>query len=166
MAGLDPSPGMLKLCIRKLQAAGLGESVELLPGTAESLPFKKQSLDIVTTSFGIRNFPNPRAALREFFRVLKPGGRVIVLELTVPNAPLLRGLYGFYFRRLLPLLGGWLFNEHRAYHYLHQSVDQFPQGRAFCAWLAEAGFENVSLRTLACGIATLYGGDRPAGARR
>jgi demethylmenaquinone methyltransferase/2-methoxy-6-polyprenyl-1,4-benzoquinol methylase len=162
LMGLDPSPGMLGLCSRKMIRLGINGMVQLQSGKAESLPLETQSVDVITTSFGIRNFPNPQAALREFHRVLKPGGRVIVLELSLPAQPWLRIPYLFYFRRVLPWLGGLISGERGAYSYLNQSVERFPQGREFCAWLENSGFINVNSRLLTLGIASLYVGGKPA----
>jgi demethylmenaquinone methyltransferase/2-methoxy-6-polyprenyl-1,4-benzoquinol methylase len=158
--GMDPSSGMLEICRRKLRKANLTASVNLHTGTAEQIPFDAQSVDVVTTSFGIRNFSDPQQALQEFHRVLAPGGMVMVLELSIPSQWWIRLPYLFFFRRILPVLGGWLFGSRGAFKYLNQSVEAFPQNAAFCAWMEAAGFREVHSRPLTWGIATLYWGER------
>ncbi len=162
LLGLDPSPGMLAIAAQKLKRAGLNTQVTLHAGTAEALPFPEHHADVITTSFGIRNFPDPPKALREFYRVLKPGGRAIVLELSIPESSWLKTPYLFYFRRILPWLGGIISGERGAYRYLNQSVERFPQGRDFCLWMEAAGFTRVQAQTLTLGIATVYWGERTA----
>ncbi len=157
IVGLDFSPGMLKLAAKKndVRRAGL----ELLEGSAEELPFAAGSFDLVTIAFGIRNVIDRKKALREFYRVLRPGGRVAVLEFSRPRMPWFRALYDFYFFRILPLVGG-IFAKREAYRYLPDSVARFPEPEEFSAWLEEAGFRRCRWHSLTFGIATLYHGEK------
>ncbi len=154
VVGVDLSVPMLR---RGYQKAGTrpGHTV-FLCGDAEYLPFPEATFNGVTIGFGIRNVADLDAGLREMYRVLCPGGRLAVLEFSRPRAFLLRGLYLFYFRNILPLVGKIVSRDPQAYHYLYESVMRFPEGEAFCGHLREAGFEGVVERRLTFGIATLY----------
>lgn len=123
---------------------------------ALALPFPTGRFDGATVSFGLRNVADLERALAELGRVLRPGGELGVLEFTVPARPLLRSLYLFYFRRFLPLLGGWVSGRPEAYRYLPESVLTFPQREAFVAKLAAAGFEAGRFASLSGGILALY----------
>ncbi|NPA25552.1 MAG: bifunctional demethylmenaquinone methyltransferase/2-methoxy-6-polyprenyl-1,4-benzoquinol methylase UbiE [Deltaproteobacteria bacterium] len=157
IVGLDFSPGMLKLAAEKNAACGAG--LELVEGSAEELPFAAGSFDLVTIAFGIRNVIDRKKALREFFRVLRPGGRVAVLEFSRPRLAWFRALYDFYFFRILPLVGG-IFAKREAYRYLPDSVARFPEPEEFSTWLEEAGFRKCRWHSLTFGIATLYLGEK------
>jgi len=157
IVGLDFSPGMLELARKKNLKAGAG--LELIEGSAEELPFAEGEFDLVTIAFGIRNVVDRKKALREFFRVLKPGGRVAVLEFSRPRVVWLRALYDFYFFRILPRVGGLLAKK-EAYLYLPDSVSRFPEPEEFNDWLNEAGFTACRWHSLTFGIATLYLGEK------
>ena len=124
---------------------------------ALELPFPARSFDLATVAFGIRNVRDPVAALREMARVVRPGGRVVVLEFARPRVPLLGRAYLLYFRRVLPRLGRWITGDRGgAYHYLPESVLRFPEREAFAQLMLEAGLESPAFRVLTGGIAALY----------
>jgi demethylmenaquinone methyltransferase/2-methoxy-6-polyprenyl-1,4-benzoquinol methylase len=125
------------------------------------LAFKDGSFDAVTISFGIRNVVDVDAGLRELYRVIKPGGRVVILEFSMPGNVLVRAGYLVYFRHVLPWIGGIVSGKPAAYRYLNQTVESFPYGQAFCSRMEQAGFEAVKAKPLSFGIATLYTGMRP-----
>ena len=119
------------------------------------------SFDAVTISFGIRNVLDVPKGLREMHRVLRPGGRALILEFSLPANAFIRWGYLLYFRNVLPLVGGLVSGDAKAYRYLNETVETFPYGAAFTALMTDAGFENVQAKPLTFGIATLYRGDRP-----
>jgi demethylmenaquinone methyltransferase/2-methoxy-6-polyprenyl-1,4-benzoquinol methylase len=159
--GADFSAGMLREGAKKLDRAGLGGALHLVCADATGLGFAEARFDAVTIAFGIRNVLDVDAALREMCRVLRPGGRAIILEFSMPGNAVLRAGYLLYFRHVLPRLGGLVSGKPEAYRYLNQSVESFPHGRAFCERMEQAGFVGVTARPLTFGIATLYTGLRP-----
>jgi demethylmenaquinone methyltransferase/2-methoxy-6-polyprenyl-1,4-benzoquinol methylase len=157
--GVDPVKQMLRLGRGKLAETG-GPGAALLLGDGRRLAFADNSFDVVTMGFGIRNIEGPAAALKEIRRVLRPGGRVLVLEFSLPIHALVRRAYLFYFRHIVPRIGRWITGNRQAYRYLNTSVESFPCGEAFCRLLAEAGFQNLQAHRLTLGIATIYLGDK------
>jgi demethylmenaquinone methyltransferase / 2-methoxy-6-polyprenyl-1,4-benzoquinol methylase len=152
--GMDFSQSMLELGNNKV----FGQNIKLIPGSAEHIPLKDQVFDGVVTAFGVRNFSDAGQGLREMYRVLKPKGKIVVLEFSFPQNGLLQWLYRFYFENILPLTGRLISGHKSAYSYLPASVANFPQGNAFKKMLEESGFENVSFRELTLGIVTIYTG--------
>ncbi len=131
-----------------------------LAADALALPFPTASFDFATVAFGIRNVSDPRAALAEMARVVRPGGRVVVLEFTKPRLPLLGALYRFYFGKVLPRLGAWISGARNdAYQYLHDSVMAFPERQDFLALMTAAGLQRPRMRLLTGGIAAIYRGE-------
>jgi len=131
-----------------------------LAADAMNLPFVDDSFDFATVAFGIRNVADPVVALREFGRVVRPGGRVVVLEFCKPRLPVFAQLYGFYFRQVLPRLGKWICrNKSDAYRYLHDSVQAFPEREHFLELMQEAGLRSPRQRLLSGGIAAIYRGE-------
>ncbi len=131
-----------------------------LAADALQLPFADGAFDFATVAFGIRNVADPVAGLREMARVVRPGGRVVVLEFSKPRVPLLGSAYHLYFRRVLPKLGGWISGaKNGAYRYLHDSVMAFPERQAFLDLMTAAGLVAPRMRLLTGGIAALYRGD-------
>src|SRR5688572_6707260 len=128
-------------------------------GDAQSLPFPDQSADVVSIAFGIRNVQDPSAALKEFHRVLSPGGRVIILEFSLPTNPILRGLYNFYFRQILPRTATWISGDKTgAYKYLPQSVNTFIGREQMMSMMRDAGFERVEQFPMTFGVCVCYRG--------
>lgn len=158
--GLDKSSKMLELAKRKIRSERTGAPLNLVHGDAEAIGVRPGAFDAVTMAFGIRNVPDVERALSEIHAVLKPGGRVLILEFSLPGNPLLRALYLAYFRHVLPRIGGWVSGDAEAYRYLNRSVEAFPYGDDFLALLRSAGFGEVRQEPLTCGIATLYQGDK------
>lgn len=157
--GLDMAREMLRIGRKKLRQSRL-ENCLLIPGDATRIPFREGSFDLVTMAFGIRNVPDVDLCLREILRVLSENGRAIILEFSLPANRLFRAVYLFYFRHILPLLGGIISGDFRAYSYLNSSVENFPYGRAFCRLLEQAGFINVTAFPQTFGIATIYCADK------
>ncbi len=157
-AGVDLSGEMLVRGRRKLLARGMRERGVLAAGDAERLPLRGGLFDGVLVAFGIRNVGDPAAALREMARVLRPAGRAVVLEFSMPRGIVGR-LYRFYFRNVLPRVGG-LLSEKSAYSYLPASVERFATPEAFAALMGESGFVDVRVRRLTGGIAHLYRGEK------
>lgn len=158
VVGIDMAIEMLRLGAAKVTAKSPSARVELLVGDAEQLPFQDHTFDMVTGAFGVRNFGNIPSGLAEAHRVLKPGGQLLVLDFCEPTAPLFRQLYLFYFHKVLPLIGGLISGQRRAYAYLPRSVGTFPQGRAFVELLVAAGFNQAQYTPLTLGIAAVYQG--------
>lgn len=158
---------MLALARRKYAAMN-GDAPRGLAADALELPFADTSFSAVTVSFGLRNVADLDRSLAELYRVLAPGGRLVVLEFALPRGAVLRGLYGLYFRYLLPLVGRLVSASDTAYDYLPSSVPAFPQRDAFVGHLDRAGFEATSSRDLSGGIVCLYEATRPraGGGRR
>jgi demethylmenaquinone methyltransferase / 2-methoxy-6-polyprenyl-1,4-benzoquinol methylase len=133
-----------------------------LQADTQALPFASDLFQIVSVAFGLRNVADTRAGVREMLRVCQPGGRVVILEFSLPGNPLLRWAYGWYFRNVLPLLGQILArNSQQAYNYLPESVSQFPYGRELVVILEECGLVRVTCHPLTFGIASLYIGHKP-----
>jgi demethylmenaquinone methyltransferase/2-methoxy-6-polyprenyl-1,4-benzoquinol methylase len=158
VVGIDMAIEMLRLGAAKVAAKGLSARVELLVGDAEQLPFQEATFDMVTGAFGVRNFGHIPSGLAEAYRVLKPGGQLLVLDFCEPTAPLFRQLYLFYFHKVLPLIGGLISGQRRAYAYLPRSVGTFPQGQAFVELLVAAGFSQTHYTPMTLGIAAVYQG--------
>jgi demethylmenaquinone methyltransferase / 2-methoxy-6-polyprenyl-1,4-benzoquinol methylase len=138
---------------------GWRQPIQWLNGDAQSLPLPDACCDVVSIAFGIRNVVDPMTAFREFHRILRPGGRVIILEFSLPTNPLLRALYNFYFKQILPRTATWISGDKTgAYKYLPQSVNTFIGRETMMKMLAEAGFQNVTQKTLTFGICVFYRG--------
>jgi demethylmenaquinone methyltransferase/2-methoxy-6-polyprenyl-1,4-benzoquinol methylase len=158
--GVDLSHGMLVRGASKLARDGAGRRGRLVGGDGERLPVRDGLFDGALVAFGIRNVGDVRAALREVVRVLRPGGRFVVLEFSMPKG-LVGTAYRFYFRHVLPRVGGLVSGDGSAYAYLPASVAQFPAPEAFGALMEEAGFRDVRWRLLTGGIACLHRGEKP-----
>lgn len=156
VTGVDISEGMLAHGRVKVERRGLTRQVTLQQADSTRLPFADASFDAVTVAFGVRNFEDLGRGLREMLRVLRPGGRLIVLEFSKPQATPMRQLFRFYFHRVMPFVGRLVSRDAAAYTYLPKSVDAFPEGARFVELLAEAGGHEAVARPLSGGIATIY----------
>jgi demethylmenaquinone methyltransferase/2-methoxy-6-polyprenyl-1,4-benzoquinol methylase len=155
VTGLDFSANMLELAQKKIDARQLGNKYDVIQGDAEKLPFEDSQFDALSISYGIRNVGTISAALAEFYRVLKPGGRLSILEFAEPEGWFFGRLYRFYFDHILPKLAG-LMSSKSAYSYLPESVRHFPDRTDFKALLGSEGFSQVSHRDLTFGVTTIY----------
>lgn len=160
VTGVDLSEGMLQVMRRKVADAGLSDRISAEQGNSENLRFEDDTFDRVTIAFGIRNFEDREKALREILRVLKPGGRLVILELSVPSNALLRRLYCLYFTKILPRVGGLVSGDRAAYRYLPASVLNFPGREEWMAVMRNCGFRDVSHRAFTFGICRMYIGSK------
>lgn len=161
VVGVDFSGAMLTHGLVKVKQASLAGRVHLVRGDAMGLPVASASVDAATIAFGIRNVQQPAVACKELVRVLKPGGRLAILEFGLPVIPAVRPLYLWYFNHVLPRIGSAVSRNHSAYTYLPESVGSFQFGDEFARMLSEAGFSQVRSRPLAFGIVYLYSGMKP-----
>lgn len=154
--GLDLSGEMLEVAKQKVLKKHLHMTIQLRQGDSENLPFEDDFFDAVTVAFGVRNFENLNKGLAEMQRVLRPGGRLVVLEFSRPRKFPFKQLYHFYFTRILPWWGGLISKDKDAYAYLPASVFQFPEGKAFEEELKKAGLKPRATLPQTFGIATIY----------
>lgn len=154
--GLDFAPGMLAIAERRLAPVRPRAGVGLVCADAEALPIGDRSTDAVTMAFGLRNVAQPEQALREAHRVLRSGGRLIVLEFSQPRSRLLRFIYDLYSQTVIPRLGGWLSGRPDAYQYLHDSIREWASPESLADLIRRAGFGDVRYRLLTGGIAVLH----------
>ena len=161
VTGADLSEGMLALAREKSQRAGTAGRTRFVRGDAERMEFADGEFDAVTVAFGVRNFGDLPTGLREMQRVLRSGGTVAVLELSIPRNPLIRWLYGLYSHSVMPLLGGAVSHDRAAYRYLPGSVEEFPSPERFADIMAAAGFADCKFRRLTFGTACLYTAVKP-----
>ncbi|RYZ57278.1 MAG: bifunctional demethylmenaquinone methyltransferase/2-methoxy-6-polyprenyl-1,4-benzoquinol methylase UbiE [Proteobacteria bacterium] len=160
VVGVDMSEGMIAIGQSKLRKLQLTNRIQLQVGDAQKLTYTSDQFDAATMSFGIRNVPDVDACLREIYRVLKPGGRGLVLEFALPKSSVMRALHLFYLRKILPIVGRILSGHGTAYTYLNQTIEEFPYGENFVALMRNAGFKNANHRVLTFGIVNLYWGDK------
>jgi len=156
VTGLDISAQMLALARKKASRSHLTSNTTFINGDSENLPFPDNSFDTVTVAFGVRNFEDIEAGLSECRRVLKSGGTMAVLEFSQPQSTPFKQIYNLYFRYVLPLIGRLTSKDPKAYTYLFESVQTFPQGQAFMELLHRTGFSMGSFKPLTFGICTLY----------
>ncbi len=160
VTGIDISAGMMEPLMRKAAHEGVHDRIKLLQADALQMPFEADTFHRVTCAFGIRNFEDRKKGLAEFLRVLKPGGRAVILELGIPDKPFIKTLYDIYFRHILPLIGGLISGNRAAYRYLPESVYAFPRPETFCAMMERAGFHNVRHRNFTFGLCRLFIGEK------
>jgi demethylmenaquinone methyltransferase/2-methoxy-6-polyprenyl-1,4-benzoquinol methylase len=160
IVGVDFSRPMIALGVSKIERAGLSNRISLQVAPAEALPFPDHSFDATTVAFGLRNIPDRLRGLREMCRILRPGGRAVVLEFTTPPGRLFRGVYLWYFHRVLPWVGRVVSGHASAYSYLPASVTDFPTPDGLSDWIRDAGFHQVSYRLLTGGIVAIHVGRR------
>ena len=158
--GVDLSEGMLDIMGEKIKAAGLDDIVSYEKGDCENLRFDSGAFDRVTVAFGVRNFEDRERGLKEMLRVLRPGGELVILELSVPSKAIIRWLFNLYFVHILPLIGGKVSGDKSAYKYLPASVLKFPKKKEFMQTMRECGYHNVRHRAFTFGICRMYSGEK------
>lgn len=158
--GVDISEGMLEVGRKKLQRMQLEDKIELRLGDSERLDFDDNIFDAIIVAFGVRNFENLEKGLADMYRVLKPGGSVVILEFSKPQKFPFKQLYNFYFKFILPIIGRIISKDQSAYTYLPESVQAFPDGKAFLNVLSKVGYKNTICRTLTFGISSIYMGKK------
>ena len=165
IVGSDFCPEMLAIGDQKKQKFGCNGQVTFVEADSQNLPFEDDRFQLVTVAFGLRNVADTDQGLREMTRVCKPGGRVAVLEFSMPGWQPFKAIYGFYFLKVLPKVGQWMMrNKQEAYSYLPESVGQFPSGEALAKRMRAAGLAEVRFHPMTLGIATLYIGTKPGSA--
>ena len=162
ITGVDISTGMLELGRQKVKRSGLEDRITLQTGDSEALPFPDNCFDAVTAAFGVRNFENLERGLQEMKRVLRPGGRLVILECSQPHTPGIRQLYLLYMRLLAPRIARMASSNREAYRYLNNSVQAFPEGERFRRILEAGGYIRTGLQRLSLGTCSLYTGEKPA----
>ena len=155
---LDMTEPMLDAGRKRAGGSGLADRVEWVVGDAMSLPFPDSAFDVCTISFGIRNVTRIGDALAEAFRVLRPGGRLVVLEFSRVTVPVLQGIYDLYSFNVIPRMGHAVTGDRESYQYLVESIRRFPDQESFAEMIREAGFEQVRYRNLSMGVAALHSG--------
>lgn len=161
IVGIDISEKMVALGKKKVKEAGLSELIFLQTGDAEDIHFPNDRFNLATVAYGVRNFANLERGLKEIFRVLVPGGKLLILEFTVPTNTLFSKLYRLYFTKVLPTVGGFVSANKDAYSYLPASVQAFPQGDAFLKILQQQGFVQAKCKLLTNGVVGLYSATKP-----
>jgi demethylmenaquinone methyltransferase/2-methoxy-6-polyprenyl-1,4-benzoquinol methylase len=160
ITGIDISTGMLEIGRQKVTRLRLADKVTLQTGDSEAIHFPGDHFDAVTVAFGVRNFENLEKGLLEMLRVLKPGGRLVVLEFSQPRTPGVRQIYDLYLRLVAPNVGKMVSSSREAYQYLNDSVKAFPEGENFIRILETCGYRNTRLRRLSLGVCSLYIGEK------
>lgn len=158
--GVDISEGMLNVGREKMKKRGYSEIIDMQSGDSENLHFDDNKFDAVIVAFGVRNFENLEKGLSEMNRVLRPGGRAIILEFSKPTVFPFKQLYNFYFRWILPKIGKVVSKDNAAYTYLPESVNEFPFGDNFLQILKKTGYKNTKCRPLTLGISSIYVGEK------
>ncbi|HEX5155454.1 MAG TPA: bifunctional demethylmenaquinone methyltransferase/2-methoxy-6-polyprenyl-1,4-benzoquinol methylase UbiE [Parafilimonas sp.] len=158
--GIDISEGMLELGRSKIKKLNLSNKIELLAGDSETINYQNSSFDAITVAFGVRNFAHLEKGLTEMLRVLKPGGKISILECTMPKASLLRRFYSFYMFTMVPAFGKLFAKNKQAYKYLNNSVRAFPDRENFMEIMQKAGFRKTYYKSLSFGICCIYCGSK------
>jgi demethylmenaquinone methyltransferase/2-methoxy-6-polyprenyl-1,4-benzoquinol methylase len=160
IVGIDISEGMLELGRQKIDKQNLKNYIELKAGDSENIKFDDNSFDAVTVAFGVRNFENLEQGLKEILRVLKPGGKLVVLEFSKPKQKLFKGLYNLYMQKIAPGVVSLFSRNKKAYKYLNDSVQKFPEGQNFINILSTVGFKSIYSKALTLGICSIYCGSK------
>lgn len=155
---LDITESMLVEGRKRAEAESMAESLDWVVGDAMALPFDDNTFDVYTISFGIRNVTRPQEALNEAYRVLRPGGRLMVLEFSQLPNPLMQKAYDLYSFNVIPRMGQVIANDRDSYQYLVESIRKFPDQETFLGMVRKAGFENAKYRNLTMGVACLHSG--------
>jgi demethylmenaquinone methyltransferase/2-methoxy-6-polyprenyl-1,4-benzoquinol methylase len=158
ITGIDISEGMLAIGRDKIKKAGV--QAEMLEGDCEALPYPENTFDRISVGFGVRNFEHLELGLSEMYRVLSPGGKLVILELSVPSNAFIRWCYKLYFLKILPAIGGFISGDRSAYEYLPASVLRFPTPDKFIRMMQTSGFEAIEHKPLTLGICRMYIGKK------
>lgn len=156
--GVDISQGMLDVGIEKMKRKGYDDVISMKLGDSEKLPFDENRFDALTVGFGVRNYENLEKGLEDMLRVLKPGGKAVILEFSKPKKFPVKQTFGFYSKRVIPFLGKTISKDKRAYEYLPESVEAFPEGQDFMDIMSKIGYQNLKSNLVSGGIATIYSG--------
>lgn len=154
--GIDLSEKMLGIAAEKVASQGLDDHIALYQGDAEALDVESNLMDVVTIAFGVRNFGDIEVALSELWRVLRPGGSLVILEFSTPRNVLVRKMYGIYSTKVMSPVGAMVSHDNKAYSYLPASIQEFPDPELFIQMLEQAGFEKCYRRSQSLGIAQIY----------
>ncbi len=160
ITGIDISDGMLEIGKKKIKTLGLQNNIQLLKGDSETISFGDSTFDAVTVAFGVRNFENLEKGLEEILRVLRPGGKLVILEFSRPALPVIKNIYNFYLNVIAPKVGTIISKNKNAYKYLNNSVQKFPERENFLNILNKLGYENTLYKTLSLGICCIYCGEK------
>jgi demethylmenaquinone methyltransferase/2-methoxy-6-polyprenyl-1,4-benzoquinol methylase len=158
--GIDISDGMLDLGRKKIAKLGLGQLIELQNGDSETINFLDNTFDAVTVAFGVRNFEHLEKGLSEILRVLKPGGKLVVLEFSKPKTPVVKQFYNLYMKVVAPAMGKLFSKNRNAYRYLDESIKKFPEGKNFTQILDNLGYRNTYCKPQSAGICSIYCGEK------
>lgn len=161
ITGIDISTGMLDLGRKKVEKEGLTSKIELLTGDSETINFAENTFDAVMVAFGVRNFENLENGLAEMLRVLKPGGRLVVLEFSKPRQRAIKGFYNLYMGLVAPQVARWFRQNKQAYQYLNESAKAFPDRQLFTDILKKVGYTQTDCTPLSFGICCIYTGRKP-----
>jgi demethylmenaquinone methyltransferase/2-methoxy-6-polyprenyl-1,4-benzoquinol methylase len=160
ITGIDISNGMLQIGQKKISKLGLEKHIELVQGDSERIDFPDNTFDAITVAFGVRNFQNLEKGLSEMRRVLKPGGKLVVLEFSRPKNFLFKAVYNIYMNTIAPTFGKLFAKNQDAYQYLNDSVQRFPEGNHFLQILNERGYTSTFYKPLTLGICSIYCGNK------
>ncbi|OKS85246.1 bifunctional demethylmenaquinone methyltransferase/2-methoxy-6-polyprenyl-1,4-benzoquinol methylase UbiE [Mucilaginibacter polytrichastri] len=158
ITGVDISEGMLDVARQKITKRNLSARFEVRSGDSENLPFETSTFDAITVAYGVRNFENLEKGLADMLRVLKPGGKAVILEFSKPKSFPVKQLYSFYFNYITPSIGKLFSKDSRAYSYLPESVAAFPDGKSFVTLMDKVGYKQTKHRSLTFGICSIYTG--------
>ncbi len=156
--GVDISTGMLDVARRKIEERGLQDVFSVKVGDSEKLPFEDDHFDAITVAYGVRNYENLEKGLADMLRVLKPEGKIVILEFSKPQTFPIKQSYNFYFKYVTPFFGRLFSKDQRAYTYLPESVAAFPDGKTFTVLMEKVGFKQTKHRPLTFGISSIYTG--------
>lgn len=160
ITGIDISNKMLEIGRQKIEKLNLQDQIELLNGDCETINFKEGSFDAVTVAFGVRNFQDLERGLQEIRRVLKPGGKAVILEFSKPKNPFIKWIYNLYMKTICPAVGRFIGKNKSAYQYLDHSINKFPEGKNFTLILDKLGYHNTYYKTLTLGVCSIYCGEK------
>ncbi len=160
IVGVDISSGMLEMGKQKMKRKKVDHIIDMQMGDSEKLLFEDNTFDATIVAFGVRNFENLKQGLTDMHRVLRPGGKAVIIEFSRPRSFPMKQLYSFYFKSILPIIGKLISKDQSAYTYLPESVDAFPDGQNFLDILSAVGYKQTECRPLTFGIASIYIGQK------